>query len=51
MPPYGPSALIAKTWMAGVPEVSAPPGGRVTEAMVLPAVSATVSEKMSPVPA
>jgi hypothetical protein len=31
------------------PAVSAPPGGRVTEAIVLPALSATVSAKTSPV--
>jgi hypothetical protein len=41
---------MAKMCKAGVPEASAPPGGRVTEARVLPALSATVSEKMLPVP-
>jgi hypothetical protein len=40
----------AKTWMAGVPAAGAPPGGRVTDAMLLPAASVTVSLKMLPLP-
>lgn len=37
------------TWIAGVPAASADPGGRVTEATVLPAVSATSRAKRSAV--
>ena len=43
------SGSRAKMCSAGVPAVSAWPGGRVTLATVLPAVSGTVSAKMLPV--